>query len=596
MQIPTERKISNNLETANLWFLGLFVFFSITPSFAEDPTAVVDLLDYSTIHSLGFELRIDGDENHNAICEVIYRLVGAGEWKTALDLYRIDYAPPMPVNGLAAHFNGFAGSILFLTPGRTYEVSIELSDPDGGNYTTTNHFTTRPEPVKPTGGRMFHVIPGDGGGDGSFESPFEGIEVAQEQAQPGDIFLLHGGTYAGFDSERAVQLNVPGVAENYIVWQAAGDGEVILKDSLRIAADYLWVEGLHMHGHPDPTRRAEEWGLGTYNAPTGVVIRGNHFTDFFSSIILDHGGDHWVITDNTIVGDRDVIGTPEGPGSWIGEGIELLYTSGHTIAYNSISRVGDGISYPQRNTDIFRNEIFDVTDDGIEPDYGYANIRVWENRISNPRHSAFSFQPMNGGPWYFIRNQVAASLYSPLKLRETSRVLLAHNIFVGWDYALGSASGGGGGILTFQSNNNIWITANDHYAWQHNQSGLTLDWRTNLDYDGFDWGASTYAMLWDTTPYVTLEDFSIATGLQTNAITIDRTTCFETFDIPQPPPASMPFQYMSLSPSCNAIDAGIILPNINEGYTGSAPDLGPYERGVPLPLYGPRMYSMDPIF
>jgi len=103
MQIRTERKIGNNIETANLWFLGLFVLFSITPSFAEDSTTVVDLLDYSTIHSLGFELRIDGDDNHNAICVVRYRLEDAGEWKTALDLYRIDYTPPEPVKRLIEH-------------------------------------------------------------------------------------------------------------------------------------------------------------------------------------------------------------------------------------------------------------------------------------------------------------------------------------------------------------------------------------------------------------------------------------------------------------------------------------------------------------
>ncbi len=37
-----------------------------------------------------------------------------------------------------------------------------------------------------------------------------------------------------------------------------------------------------------------------------------------------------------------------------------------------------------------------------------------------------------------------------------------------------------------------------------------------------------------------------------------------------------------------AIDAGMVLPNITDGYTGRAPDLGAYEYGVPLPHYGPR--------
>jgi hypothetical protein len=37
-----------------------------------------------------------------------------------------------------------------------------------------------------------------------------------------------------------------------------------------------------------------------------------------------------------------------------------------------------------------------------------------------------------------------------------------------------------------------------------------------------------------------------------------------------------------------AIDAGVALPTINDGYTGRAPDLGAYESGQPLPHYGPR--------
>jgi len=37
-----------------------------------------------------------------------------------------------------------------------------------------------------------------------------------------------------------------------------------------------------------------------------------------------------------------------------------------------------------------------------------------------------------------------------------------------------------------------------------------------------------------------------------------------------------------------AIDAGIALPNVTDGFLGSAPDLGAYEFGVPVPQYGPR--------
>ena len=37
-----------------------------------------------------------------------------------------------------------------------------------------------------------------------------------------------------------------------------------------------------------------------------------------------------------------------------------------------------------------------------------------------------------------------------------------------------------------------------------------------------------------------------------------------------------------------AVDAGMILPTVKDDYQGKMPDLGAYELGQPLPLYGPR--------
>jgi len=37
-----------------------------------------------------------------------------------------------------------------------------------------------------------------------------------------------------------------------------------------------------------------------------------------------------------------------------------------------------------------------------------------------------------------------------------------------------------------------------------------------------------------------------------------------------------------------AVDRGVVLPNVNEGFTGVAPDLGALEFGRPPPHIGPR--------
>jgi hypothetical protein len=43
-----------------------------------------------------------------------------------------------------------------------------------------------------------------------------------------------------------------------------------------------------------------------------------------------------------------------------------------------------------------------------------------------------------------------------------------------------------------------------------------------------------------------------------------------------------------LKPGSAAVDRGVALPNVTDGFAGQAPDLGAVELGQPLPVYGPR--------
>ena len=43
-----------------------------------------------------------------------------------------------------------------------------------------------------------------------------------------------------------------------------------------------------------------------------------------------------------------------------------------------------------------------------------------------------------------------------------------------------------------------------------------------------------------------------------------------------------------LKPGSAAIDHGVTLPNVTDGFTGQAPDLGALELGQTPPHYGPR--------
>ena len=109
----------------------------------------------------------------------------------------------------------------------------------------------------------------------------------------------------------------------------------------------------------------------------------------------------------------------------------------------------------------------------------------------------------------------------------------------------------------------------------------------DLDYDGYDW--TGFAFNYAGNQLASIASLTSSTGQESHGIKIAHATCFSTFNVPGGPPlTTIPPQMMTLNPSCPAVDAGVVLPNITDGYTGSAPDLGAYEVGAPLPQYGPR--------
>ena len=519
---------------------------------------------YSTITSIGIEWPIVGDADRDATAAVEFRATASTAWQPAQPLVRVQY------NGA----NMLAGSILFLEANTAYDLRLTLSDPDGGAAVETVTVATRPVPTMPVGGRRFHVVPGSGGGAGSPANPFRGIAAAEAAAQPGDLFVVHAGNYGG-----RITFTRAGTASQYIVWQGAGDGEALFA-GIDVSASFVWLEGL--------TLRDQPYALMSKNAPTGVVISRCAFFNNHYSIYLQRGGSNWYIADNTIVGD-----TLYSTESLDGEGIELngysVDSYGHVVAHNSITRVADGISNGTYNIDVFGNDIFDTSDDGFEGDPGGANIRVWGNRIHNAAHNGISYQPQNSSPWYILRNQLVGFMEAPIKFRTTDRSIIAHNTFVMWGqmFSVNDAH-----LLGSIVKNNLWVSASGGRIWDFGSS--VRDWRTDFNNDGFDWGPSTTPFRYGGVLYSSLAAFAAASGLETNSRQISRTACFSTFTVPGPAPVPIPSQLMTLRSGCNAVDAGVILPNINDGFLGGAPDLGAFEFGQALPAYGPRPSAQPP--
>ena len=235
--------------------LGIFLLLAIEASGQR-----IDLVtpgeffvEPATIHNLGFEWKIRGDDNRNATVGVEYRRKGERVWREGFPLLRIGDEKVWRAREYLEYQTPrmFAGSILDLEEGTTYECRLTMRDPDGvaGRAVETVTVTTRRRPTAFAGGRTLHVYPPDYTGP-KLEPSFKGLKEAYygpglgdwdvvhtRPVQPGDVILVHAGLYKADRLDYVTPYGVPflgtyvltrdGTAEKPIVIRGAGDGEVI---------------------------------------------------------------------------------------------------------------------------------------------------------------------------------------------------------------------------------------------------------------------------------------------------------------------------------------------------------------------------------
>jgi len=630
-----------------------------------------------TLVSLGFDWKITGDDNRNASVEVSYRKKGETAWKKGLPLLRlqrewVNGGPPQPNdNPLLPRFpfdyvvpNMFSGSVLNLEPGTEYECRFVMTDPDGvaprGETTKTVTVRTRAEPMPATGGRTYHVYPVDWKGEKQ-EPAFTGLMSAYfmgtshydyenawpARVKPGDVILVHGGTYVsdrfhymngaakpgylslGTVFDGTYYLTASGTADRPIVIKGAGDGEAIFDgDGAQnlfnlMAANYNYFEGLTIRN----TNVAFLLGIKDIAGSSGFTLKHSKIYNVGRAIQDDWSASkNYYIADNSFVGRHD----PDKMMSWIGAiwekfpGFPELLTSeyaikvygqGHVVAHNYLAHWHDAIDVatygnpdgapdpiPDRlpvSIDIYGNDIFNMGDNCIESDGGAHNIRVFRNRCFNVASQALSAQPMYGGPVYFYQNLVYnAPASGALKFVATpAGVLVYNNTFVGGVNARGPAS-------NVHFRNNLIVSqeeADPVFAVGTYTIYSTSDYnafRLNPGKAGaFEWNtpATGVAADYKTAPavhrYNSLKEYSDASGNEKHSVLVDYDT-FVNVTMPDKTdpqrlykPDGLDFR---LKPASPAIDAGVELPSITDAFTGKAPDIGAYESGRPLPQYGPR--------
>lgn len=573
--------------TASLVALAVCLLLAASQARAQNAiqTGVV-VIDPPTICCLGFMVPIlSGDRNYNAQALIAYRPQGSTTWQTGLPLMRVrpemtSTEDPPGGYGLPNPTEGFAGSIFRLAADTTYEVRITITDPDGGGSEQIVTARTRAEPVAtPANPRQVAV------------ANRTQLTTALSNAMPGDVITLAPGTYTG-----SLAISRSGTALNPIIIRGVSRSSVTIDATgaaygVNIGGSNVFVEDL--------TVRGSDWGAGISNTQ-GVVIRRSRFTAVNKGIDGSTGTNrNFYICDNMLEGKA--VWPDVSQATWNLEGI-TVGGQGHVVCHNTLSGFGDALGLTHNTNianiaiDFYGNEVLWTGDDGVEMDFSSRNVRVFDNRITNCGMGV-SLQPVWGGPNYIFRNVIANAAHAPYKLNNepsgfyifnnTSMRTLGDQSYGSYAWPqLGYVTGGHQAYAAnFQFKNNIVIGV---AAPARFTTAIMLG---EIDYNGW---TPNGTFIFDNMTWTNFADLQSRSPYEANGQILN-SPIFQT-------PFSLPADYttfwsprdVTLAATSNAIDTGLVIPNITDGFIGAAPDLGAWERGAPIPTYGARTDTIAP--
>lgn len=555
--------------------------------------------------------------------------------------------------------DGFAGSILNLEPGTEYECKFAMTDPDGAAGETSHmvKVRTRTEPMPYQGGRTLHVYSPDYKGD-KLEPNFTSVLQAyygsglgdwsvvwERRVQPGDTILVHGGLYkperfnyvdpmmTPFDG--TMSLTIKATKEKPITIKGAGDGEAIFDGDGNhrlfdvMASQHHIFDGITIRNTDVGIFAGQKEVLGA----VGLTVKNCKFLNVGFGVWTEWAGSSdFYIADNLFLGrdERQILvgwtgfmWASAGPyGSHLLKSYYAVkvYGPGHVIARNAIAYFHDAIGIstygtpekdPERRAssiDIYSNDMHMLGDDYVETDGGVHNIRVMNNRGVNAAHGGYSSQPVFGGPVYFIGNllyHVPSGVAFKFSAKPAG-LFVYHNTIIG-EHVIRDPSS------NMHYRNNLflgrdtpergimaWANATDAYSSDYN--GFRPNKGVNAQYLWL--GPKRGERIYEPKPgdwktFASLGDFRAATGQEAHGIEVDF-DIFESMKPPDPSQRHAVYHAMDLNfrlkPGSKAVDAGVAIPTVNEGFAGRAPDLGAIEVGKPEPKYGPRWLTKEPFY
>ena len=325
-----------------------------------------------------------------------------------------------------------------------------------------------------------------------------------------------------------------------------------------------------------------------------------------------------------------------------------LYGPGHVVAYNYVANFHDGVDvetygnpdgshaidgphYPPKeywdrrpvSIDYYNNYMTNFHDNAFEIDGSMHNIRVMRNMMVNSASHPFCNQPAIGGPVYWIRNIAYHAPGGSTRMTTGSAGVLFYNNTILTETTAGSSAnvhwrnnlmlGENSAPAIFTVNTNTNYSSSDYNGFRPNPGAefsfqwSSPPWNVPADYSGLmrapmgipggrgagGAGPPPNSAL-EVRRFPTLADYSRATHQDQHSITVDYDVFVNVPRLDAKDLKSVQKLYKAedydfrLKPGSAAIDRGVVLPNVTDGFAGQAPDLGALESGQPAPHYGPR--------
>lgn len=549
----------------------------------DPPPPLASVQVVPTFHSIGLYWKPqEGSESLEAT--VRFRVVGAAGWNEGLPLW------------FDKRDGEYRGSIVQLFPGARYEIQLILQ----GTQTSVN-FEAK------TWSEHFPI------GETVYLPKYSAETLVIDRAGSPDGYILYTyapGSTATIDVQyqRDANIEVMGNAAYVIIRGLTLVGSTRHGINFTGSAHDIVIEDNDISGWG--TNGPEGWGQGAQSA----IYAGNR--DKVERIIIQRNRLHHPRSEtNSWAEYRNDKGTyhPGGP-----QAITLVNSKGnHVVRFNEIysdfdhyfnDPIGAGSNFsfegfPNRDSDIYGNYVSSAWDDGIEAEGANMNVRIWGNFIEST-FVKIAIASTSKGPLYIWRNVAGTSRRNATdeasddygrgpfikaggETRDgvwygSGRTNIFHNTVLqpdpppGQTYSIGSGggiTGSGGDLYETISRNNIFINYKDwHTTFRDNVGSCTNDW----DYDLYTGGIKQNC---SSRPH------------QGHGIRLTNGA------LPQYDPTNIHFTReggvgeFGLLPGTPGYDDGELIPNFNDGFFGSGPDMGAFEAGHAAMEFGVEAYK-----